>query len=215
MGLGLAVLLPSLTLGEQMNSHNEDKQILNLGRIKIDVSNVPYGKECVAMDQWNEKRREQIKETEDLLIETEEMSTPEQNKRLGDLQAIHVAEFRLLSDSLGIELIRQPLFVLRRRYFILKAIWEYVRRYFITIKTISSMNKKDYDDYDEWVYFRLTGKKKEDLVRQKGLLDLLVEMELELEKKTNLNLEACLELLQTSVEGIAEGLTNSIADHKA
>ncbi|MCP4986044.1 MAG: hypothetical protein GY928_08230 [Colwellia sp.] len=198
-----------------MNDHNEKKEYINIGKRKIDISNIPYGKIAISMDLWNEKCREREQEIAQYLEDNENEKQSKLEKDLGDIKARQVVEFQSLSDSIGLELIRQPLTVLCRRYFFIKAFFCFIGRYLITQKTISRLNKKQYEEFDEWVYFTMTGKKKEDLLRQKGLLDLLTEMEIELESKTNLNLEQCLTLLQTSLGGIVEQLTHSTPDLKA
>ncbi len=200
--------------GEYMNSHNEKKEYLTFSKMKIDISNVPYGRIVIAMDLWNDKLREHEQQLEEFLNKNDDMDNPENKKLFGDLQAVQRVEFKSVSDNIGLYLIRQPLQVLNRRYFFIKSRVEFIKRYFITEKKLNYLNKEQYEEFDEWVYFTMTGKKKEDLLRQKSMLDLLVQMSKELEEKINLTQEECAELLQTSLGGIVEGLTNSIRDHK-
>jgi len=197
-----------------MNNHNEEEKILLFGKKKIDVSNVPYGKISVLMDVWNSKRREHTEQLREFLYNNKE-DDYKINKEYEDIQAVQISEFKALSDNIGMQLVRQPFEVLMRRFLPLRAIIEIIKRFFINHRVINNLNKEQYDAFDEWVHFTMTGKKKEDLVRRMSLLDLLELMEKDLETKTNLDLEKCVELLRTSRGVIVESLTTSIQDHKA
>ena len=75
--------------------------------------------------------------------------------------------------------------------------------------------KVDYEKFEDFVSFTLIGKKKAKLEREQGILELIDQMMVELEERTNLDHEKCLELLRTSAGVIAESLTNSTQDQPA
>ncbi len=198
-----------------MNDHNEKKEYINIGKRKIDISNIPYGKKSISMELWNEKCREREFEISSYLESNENEKQSKIEKDLGDITARQIIEFQSLSDNIGLELIRQPFSVLSRRYFFIKAIFNFLGRYLITTKTLSKLNTKQYEVFDEWVYFTMTGKKKEDLKREKVILDLQVNLLKKLEKKANLSIEECEKLLQTYLKETVEQLTHSTPDLKA
>lgn len=170
-----------------MDSHNEDFKYLKLGKRTYEVSNIPAGKKHIARTQWNELVGKEGYTTEEL--------------------------FNLI-EEIGIELVKQPLKVLLRRYFPLKAIYQYIKRLFLTKKYLKSLPEKDYEVFEDFVSLEIMGKKKATLERQKGIIEIIDGMLQSLEEKTSLDQSACLKLLQTSVEGTVEGLMNSIQDPK-
>ena len=168
-----------------MNSHNEKEEILILGKKKIDVSNIPYGRIEIASNVWNKTISK---------------------------EGVTSKETRVMINSVGRYLIRQPFIVLLRRFSFWQSIQEYLKRLFITNKTLKLATKSQFEEFDSWVSYTMTGKKKEDLQRQEGILELLNTMVKELEAKTNLSQEKCLELLRTSAGVIVESLTTSTQD---
>lgn len=200
-----------------MNGHNEPFKYLWLGNKKLDISNVSQGRIDIASEIWNttiaeeitlnEKEQEQVKAVKDDYERATfaiALNTKKKNKQI-----------KKMIEEIGLYLMRQDFIVLKRRYSFIKACLEYIKRYLLRVRLFKTLNKDQYEKFEDWISIILTGKKKEDIERQKGILDLLDEMVQELEKKTNLNPEKCLELLQTSVKGIVEELTNSIPDHQA
>ncbi len=171
-----------------MNSHNEEKKFLTFGKKKIDVSNIAYGRIVRAAEVWNETVKK---------------------------EGVSVKRIQSMIETVGLYLIRQEFRVLHLRYSFFRSIIEYIKRLLLTKRHIRRSNKAEYEEFENWIYFNITGKKKESLERQKGILDLIEEMVVGLEKKTNLDLERCLELLQTSVGGIVEQLSTSTQDLKA
>ena len=168
-----------------MNSHNEKKKYLELGKRKYDISNIPYGRIVICSDMWDE--------------------TVESHKS----QDIKRAELQSLINEIAVYLIRQPLKVLLRRYIFPRAIYEYIKRFFVSVKYLESLDKDEYEKVEDFVYFQLTGKKKANLEIKKGLLDLMTEMVEEVLSKTNLNHETYVELLRTYHKGIVEQSMNS------
>lgn len=171
-----------------MDSHNEKKDYLFLGKKKIDVSNIPYGRILHMKDLWDEA----VSSDEEDLTKREVLYN--------------------LIEEIGIYLIRQPLKVLARRYPLLRAIKEYIKRLFITKKFLKNLNEQSYEVFEDFVYQKMMGKKKANLEMKKGLLDVMTEMAEEVINTTNLNLETYLALLRTSHKGIVEQSMNSTPD---
>ena len=152
-----------------MNSHIEKEKILTFGKKSIDVSNVSYGRIVKASTIWNKT------------ISKEEVTAEEINR---------------MSEEVGIYLIRQDFNVLRFRFTLSKAIKEYVKRLFLTAKHINKSNKEEYEEFQDWVYFILTGKKKDLLEAQEDMIGDMATLYRRL-KKQGISLDQCLELLQT------------------
>jgi signal peptidase I len=169
-----------------MNDHNEEEYLLTFGNVKVDVSNVPYGRIVVASKIWNR------------VIQKENVSSEQINK---------------MTENVGCYLIRQPLNILNRRFNKIDSIKEYVKRLFITPKYIYKSNKKEYEEFQEWVYFVLTGKKKENLETDSEIMKFSRKIYQEMETQ-NINQDQCLGLLQTLLAEQAKDLKTSTADHK-
>lgn len=200
-----------------MIGHNEPFEYLWLGKKKIDVSNVSQGRIDISSEIWNKTVLADYILTDKEMKPFKNIKDPTE-KALAVINEQTRIKNRITKDMIerqGLYLIRQDFIVLKRRYSFVKACLEYIKRYLLRVKIFKTLNKKQYEAFEDWISIILTGKKKEDMERRKGILDLLDEMVQELEKKTNLNQEKCLELLQTSVGVIVEELTNSIQDPPA
>jgi hypothetical protein len=152
-----------------MNSHIEKENILTFGRRSIDVSNVSYGRIVKASTMWNNT------------IQEENITAEQVNK---------------MSEKVGLYLIRQDFNVLLFRFTFIKSVKEYVKRLFLTVKHINKSNKEEYECFQDWVYFMLTGKKKDHLEAQKDIMGDMAIMYQKL-KSQGVSLDQCLELLQT------------------
>ena len=170
-----------------MDNHNEEAKYLNFGKLSIDVSNVAYGRIVKASKIWNETINKE------------------------DLQADEINE---MTERVGLYLIRQEFIVLYRRYTLVKSIKEYIKRALLTVKIINRSTKAEYEEFQDWVYFTLTGKKKVSLETKNGILEIIENQINEITEQTNLNQEQCLELLQTLLREQLKPLTESIQDPK-
>jgi len=169
-----------------MNDHNEKENILTFGKIKVDVSNVPYGRIVIASKIWNKT------------IQKENTTSEQINE---------------MTEKVGCYLIRQPLEILSRRYSLIDSVKEYIKRLLITPGYINKSNKEEYEEFQGWVYFALTGKKKENLETDSEIMKFSRKIYKEMEAQ-NISQEQCLELLQTLVVEQAKELKTSTQDHK-
>jgi hypothetical protein len=199
-----------------MNGHNEPFYLW-LGKKKLDVSNVSQGRIDIASEIYDDAINEDVPLTD------------KENKKVRLIKddyerataAIYIKtknknkQIKAMIEKVGLYLMRQDFIVLNRRYPFVKSCIEYIKRYLLSVRLFKTLTTDQYKEFEDWISIILTGKKKEDHERRKGILDLLEEMVKSLERKTRLNHEKCLELLQTSVEAIAEELTTSTQDHQA
>lgn len=170
-----------------MNSHIEKENILTFGKKSIDVSNVSYGRIVKASTVWNKAVQD-------------ENITPEKINKM--------------CDTVGLYLIRQDFSVLRLRFTFLTAIKEYIKRLFLNRYHINKSIKTEYDEFQDWVYFQLTGKKKENLKTEADLMEQTISFYQAMEKK-GIKPDKCLELLQTLVLEQASELKTSTNSRKA
>ncbi|MGB3513244.1 MAG: hypothetical protein WBA93_29325 [Microcoleaceae cyanobacterium] len=175
-----------------MKSHNEDKEMLSINGKEYDVSNIQYKRILIAQNIWESER---IKKVENA------------DKK--------IKSFSNMILLVTLYLIRQPFKHLLKRYSFKDAVKEYFKRLFLTKRSLLSSTKEEFEIIEDWVYYKITGKKKASLMRQKGLLDLMEETLVEMEKTTNLNTEACLKLLQTFVQDQTKTLIQSTDSPKA
>lgn len=174
----------------------EDKEYLTLGKYKLDVSNVPIGRKKIVRDIWNNtiaEYRQEIADKDDISeIESK------YNQIIDDIYDIY-----------GLYLIRQPFIVLNRRYPFLKALWQYVKRYLLSVKYINRCNEKDYEAFTEWVHLQITGTKKKEMEIQKSILTIQNKM-VEVSEKMNISLERLTELSLTLLDSMV-GDTSMLA----
>ena len=149
-------------LGEQMDKLIEDQELLTIGKKTFDVSNVAVGRKKIARRVWDAM----------VVDYTREIS----EAREEDKQAIEKAYAIIVSDlydSLGLYLIRQQGIVLERRFSFMGSIIDFIRRYLLTIKYINKSNEDEYNKFQEWAHFNITGTKKKDLETD----NLIIKME--------------------------------------
>jgi len=164
--------LPQL-LGEQMNTHIEDVNLMTFGRKTFDVSNVAVKKTMAALEKFNKA-----------VIEV-------QNDRMTSEQ------FNFVMDNIGVDFIKHEYRTLRIRFNPLRSIIEVIKRYFFTIKDVQSLNKESYDMFHDWVYYQTTGRKKKDLEAKKEIMEITTDLYQKAKKELNLDPEKCSELLMT------------------
>jgi hypothetical protein len=197
-----------------MNGHNEPFKYLWLGKKKLDVSNVSQGRTDIATEKWNKTI------SEEYTLSTKEMEPFHKIKDPVEKAKAVIQEQTIIKNKItkkmiedvGLYLMRQDFVVLNRRYSFIKACIEYIKRYLLSVRLFKTLNKTQYEAFEDWISELLTGKKKSDIELQKGVLDLLMEMVKDLEERTNQDQETCLKLLQISRGVIVEQLMNSIQD---
>ena len=134
-------------LGDKMKSHNEEKEMLSINGKEYDVSNVQYIRALKADSIWEAERLKVFK------------SMDKKVKSFSDM-VLYVTLY----------LIRQPFNHLLKRYTFKEAFKEYFKRLFLTKRSLLNSTKEEFEIIEDWVYYKITGKKKASLVRQKGLL---------------------------------------------
>lgn len=174
-----------------MKSHNEEKELLSVNGKDYDVSNIQYKRILIAQNIWETTRTKKI-----------------------DNADKKIKSFSNMILLVTLYLIRQPFRHLLKRYSFKDAVKEYFKRLFLTKRSILNSTKEEFELIEDWVYYKITGKKKASLVRQKGLLDLMEETLVEMETATNLNIEECLKLLQTFVQDQTKTLIQSTGSPK-
>ena len=168
-----------------MNSFIEEEKILTFGKKSIDVSNVSYGRIEYASKVWNETLAK---------------------------EGFTEKDINNMCERVGLYMIRQDFDVLRLRLPFLKAVKSFIKRYKLSIKHIKKSNKKEYEEFQGWVYFTLTGDKKKDLETDLKILKTARKVYTGMEKK-GLNPEQCSELLQTLLVDQAKELKSYTKDH--
>ena len=174
-----------------MNKIIEDKELLTIGRFTLDVSNAQMGKKKIARRVWDEAVKEMGKDKEyDLIV------------------------FDDIIDVYGLYLMRQNLAVLARRMPFIKAVWSYIKRYMLTVKYIRKTNETEYNNFQEWAYFNITGVKKKELETTNQIQKMEI-MALEELQKMNIKPEQLTELLRTFLQETAGNMNISIPSQKA
>lgn len=140
----------------------EDRELLKIGKKTFDVSNVSIGRKKIARRVWDNMVSDYTKE----ISEAKE----EDKKEIEKAYSIIVSD---LYDSLGLYLIRQQRIVLDRRFSFIKSRIDFIRRYLLTIKYINKSNEDEYNAFQEWAHFNITGTKKKDLETD----NLIIKME--------------------------------------
>ena len=157
----------------------EDKEDLTIGKYTVDVSNISMYRKKIARLAWDNAVKDMNGNKDyDLTI------------------------FDNIVDVYGLYMIRQDLFVLKRRMPLFKALLSYIKRYLITLRYIRKTNETEYNKFQEWAYFNITGVKKKELeaINQIQKMELLAIKEME---KLNLNPEQLMPLLQTFLQETA------------
>lgn len=169
----------------------EDAEYLTIGRFKIDVSNVSIYRKKIARTEWNNSR--------------DEMSSNDGNSLI---------VFDSIIDTYGLYMIRQDFAVLRRRMSFIEALKSYIKRYLLSVRYIRKSNEEEYNAFQEWAYFQITGAKKKDLEKinqiQKIELAMLKEME-----NLNLEPEQLTALLRTFLQETVGNMNTSQVSQKA
>ena len=162
-----------------MNDHQEEIEILKIGKEAFDVSNITYERKSKAIRIWN-----------DTISKSD----------------VTVEKINQMCREVGLILIRQDFDTLKQRMTTGKALKSYIKRLLLTEKDLKKQSLKGYEDFEDFVYFTLTGDKKKDLETDQKVMKLTREIFLRMEKEMNLNQEQCLELLMTSVKEQAKRL---------
>ena len=174
-----------------MDKFIEDKEILKIGRFKIDASNVPMYRKKISRRAWDEAV-----------------------KKMNNGEEFNAEMFDEIQEKYGLYMLRQDFSVLKRRMSFVKALWSYTKRYLVSIKYIKKLNEKEYDNFIEWAYFNITGTKKKDLETVDQIQKIEKQM-LEEMKKLNLDPDTLVELLLTFLRETAGRMNISVPSQKA
>lgn len=131
----------------------EDEKIIEIGRYKIDVSNISLDKKIKATKMWNKTNGIKCHADGSPLRKDGEVVMFKRN--------ITENQFTKEVIKIGLYLLRQEFIVLKRRFTLKETIKEMVKRSFISYRYIKSLTSKDVEGFASWVYEELTGKKKE------------------------------------------------------
>jgi len=178
-------------LGERMDKIIEDKELITIGKFSLDVSNVSIYRKKISRLAWDQAVKDMNGNKDyDLTI------------------------FDNIVDVYGLYMIRQDLLVLKRRMPLLKAIWSFIARYFVTLKYIRKTNETEYNKFQEWAYFNITGTKKKELeaINQIQKMELAAIKEME---NLNLDPEQLVPLLRTFLQETAGNMNTSAPLQKA
>lgn len=169
-----------------MNSFIEKENILTFGKKSIDVSNVAYGRIEKSIDIWNKA------------ISKEGFTEKEINN---------------MCERVGLYMIRQDFSVLRLRMSYLNAVKNYIKRYALTIRHLKKSNKAEYEVFQDWVYFTLTGDKKKDLETDVSMIATTRKIYQQMESQ-GISQEQCSALLLTLLQDQVKELKSLKKDHK-
>lgn len=173
----------------------EDAEILKVGRKSFDVSNISVHKKKIARRIWNEMTADYIKDLED-------------TGRIEETENKYSQIISDLYDTLGLFFIRQEFIVLKRKFSLLKAIYEYIRRLFITRKYLNRCNEEEYNNFQEWVHFTITGTKKKDLQVTEKMQQIQIMM-VEKAERMGISLDQLTESLATLLDGMVGSMNTS------
>ena len=169
-----------------MNKIIEDEELLIIGNFTIDVSNVPMYKKKISRRVWDKAVKEMGSDMNyDLII------------------------FDDIVDVYGLYMIRQDFYILKRRMTLLKAVWSYIKRYLLSLRYIKKLNETEYNKFQEWAYFNITGTKKKD-VKAINQIQKLELKAIEAIKNLDLSPDLLQELLLTFLQETA-GAMNTLA----
>lgn len=127
-----------------MNSFIEKEKILTFRKKSFDVSNVS--------------------------VERIEKMTPVWDKEVSRKDFTNTS-INKMSEKVGLYLIRQDLSTLMFRMTFWEAIKTYILRYLLTVKNIRKSNKAEYEEFQSWVLFTMTGKKKDLLEVETNMME--------------------------------------------
>ena len=130
----------------------EDQELLTIGKKTFDVSNVSLYRKKISRRIWDQMVIDCNKELE----QCKESEKSEVIRKYTDIT-------NGIIETQGLYLIRQDLMVLKRRMSHLKAVFDYIRRYLLTIKYITKSTEEEYNKFVDWAYFNITGTKKKEL----------------------------------------------------
>lgn len=171
-----------------MRRHVEKENIMVFGRKAIDVSNIAIKKIDAAIERFNEAVAK---------------------VQAGELDS---KGFNSVIDIIGVDFIKHEYKTLRIRFSPVKSIIEMMKRHFFTIDDVKSLSKENYNEFHDWVYFQITGRKKKDLETQNEVMEMTLKIYQEAKEKLNLNQETCTELLMTYLKDQTKPLSPSTED---
>ena len=174
-----------------MNKHTEDENIMTFGNKSFDVSNVAVGKTLQGLEDFNNGVAK---------LQTEEITT---------------ADFTLIVSKIGVELLKHEYETLRLRMGFFEAVKQFIKRSFINTKYIYRLNKEDFENFQDWVYFQITGDKKKDLETRADMMEITTKMYQQAKDELNLTPDECLASLMTLLRDQTKHLTAYTDDHKA
>jgi hypothetical protein len=172
-----------------MNSHIEEEELLRIGSKVIDVSNVSVGRSMEGLKRYNIAVQKVYDEKLDSI------------------------EFNYEVDKIGLYLIQHDYEALRLRFNIVDSIKQVIKRSLIKTKDFRRFSKEEYKDFHGWIYFTITGKKKESLEAEKDMMEIATEFYLDMGKQ-GISQEKCLELLPTLIQDLAKQLKPSTTDRE-
>lgn len=194
-----------------MDSHIEKAEYLTFGKTKIDVSNIPYNRIIKASRIWNEIREFSL----NIRPKTEDETKTQYDTYVLKEKVKRAKQFDKKIDSIGLYLIRQPLNILSCRFTLLDSIKSFIQRYSMTVRKVKRSNKTQYEAFQEWIYFTLTGEKKKHLEAKETVIDQVANMYEEMENLYGISPDVCKGLLQTLLADQAKLSNLCIKDHKA
>lgn len=157
-----------------MNKFIEDENILTFRKKSFDVSNVSYDRIQKASATWNKE------------VSREDMTTESINK---------------MSEEVGLFLIRQDFSVLLFRMTFFRALKSYISRCLLTLRNIKKSNKAEYEAFQDWVLFQITGKKKDLLEVETSMMESSTKIIKSLMDQ-GYSLELCQESLLTLLQDV-------------
>ena len=174
-----------------MNKHTEVEDIMTFGNKSFDVSNVAVGKSLQGLEDFNKGVKK---------LQNDEITS---------------TEFTFIVSEIGVELLKHDYKTLRIRMNPFKAIIQVIKRHFIDITYIYRLQKDDFQDFQDWVYFQITGDKKKDLEAQSDMMTITTKMYRQAKEELNLSPEECLASLMTLLRDQTKHLKASTEDPKA
>jgi len=148
------------------------EKIIEIGKYKIDVSNISVKRKRIAVKDWNTLFN--IKQDKDGTA----MRDSKGNVQLVDKPRIFTEKQASRGVlNIGLYLARQDFKILNRRFKFTDAVKEFFKRYFISVRYIESLTPEELNIFVEWIYEYITGTKKK-------VMDLMFPMIQEMEKIT-------------------------------
>ena len=146
------------------------EKIIEIGKYKIDVSNISVKRKRIAVKDWNKLHN--IKTDKDGGASLDKNG----NAQIIDKPIIYTdkqAQRGLL--KIGLYLVRQELKILNRRFKLTEAIKEYFKRYFISIRYIESLSEEESNIFGDFLYEVMTGSKKKIENLMQPMMDAIEE----------------------------------------